>query len=101
MYAIRSYYELSKLDDLTLLKGRDVSMGGMVTNVRKATTKKGNPYAILTLEDFTGSFEFAFFGSDFTEYIAYLETGFFLMIKGRVQEKRYSQDELEVKINLV
>ena len=58
--------ELKQLSELEELNGREVSMGGMVTNVRRGTTKKGNPFAIMTLEDFSGSYEFAFFGPDYT-----------------------------------
>lgn len=91
--------QLKQLDDLESLKGRDITVGGMVVGVRRGTTKKGNPFAILTLEDYSASHEFAFFGRDFTDYIPYLENGYFIMIKGHVQARKYNNEELEVKIN--
>ncbi|TAJ14654.1 DNA polymerase III subunit alpha [Marinilabiliaceae bacterium JC017] len=91
--------EIKQLNDLEHLKGRDISVGGMVVNVRKGTTKKGNPFGIITLEDYSGSYEFAFFGTDYTDYLGYLEEGFFLMIKGKIQPKRYNQEELEFKVH--
>ncbi len=90
---------LKNLENLDALKGRDVSMGGMVVGVRMGTTKKGNPFAIMTMEDYSGSFEFAFFGTDYTDHLPFLQEGFFLMIKGKVQPKRYNQEEMEVKIH--
>ncbi|WP_430817800.1 DNA polymerase III subunit alpha [Carboxylicivirga sp. RSCT41] len=93
------HHRLKQLDDLEAMRGRDITLAGSVVNVRRGTTKKGNPYAIMTMEDYTGSFEFAFFGNDFTEYLPYLEIGYFIMVKGRVQPRRYNQDELEFKIN--
>jgi len=91
--------DLKQLDNLENLKGRDIAVAGMVVNMRRGTTKKGNPFGIMTLEDYSGSYEFAFFGNDFTDYMPYLEIGYFIMIKGRVQERRYNKEELEVKIN--
>ncbi|MCU4176994.1 DNA polymerase III subunit alpha [Carboxylicivirga sp. N1Y90] len=93
------HHNFKQLDDLEAMKGRDLSFGGMVVAVRRGTTKKGNPFGIMTIEDYSGSFEFAFFGNDFTEYLPYLEVGYFLMIKGRVQPKRFNKEELEMKIN--
>jgi DNA polymerase-3 subunit alpha len=93
------HHRLKQLDDLEAMRGRDITLAGSVVNVRRGTTKKGNPYAIMTMEDYTGSFEFAFFGNDFTEYLPYLEIGYFIMVKGRVQPRRYNQEELEFKIN--
>ncbi len=92
------HHNLKQLDDLESLQGRDVTFAGMVVGMRRGTTKKGNPFGIMTMEDYSGSFEFAFFGNDFTDYLPYLEVGYFLMVKGRVQPKRYNKDELEVKI---
>ena len=93
------HHRLKQLDDLEAMKGREITIAGSVVATRRGTTKKGNPYAIMTMEDYSGSYEFAFFGNDFTEYLPYLEIGYFIMIKGRVQPRRYNQDELEIKIN--
>jgi len=93
------HHRLKQLDDLEAMKGREITIAGSVVATRRGTTKKGNPYAIMTMEDYSGSYEFAFFGNDFTEYLPYLEIGYFIMIKGRIQPRRYNQDELEIKIN--
>jgi DNA polymerase-3 subunit alpha len=93
------HHRLKQLDDLESMKGRDITVAGSIINVRRGTTKTGNPYAIMTMEDYTGSYEFAFFGNDYTEYLPYLENGYFIMIKGRIQAKRFNQEELEFKVN--
>ncbi len=93
------HHRLKQLDDLEALKGRELTLAGSIVATRRGTTKKGNPYAIMTMEDYSGSYEFAFFGNDFTDYLPYLEMGYFIMVKARVQPRRYNQDELEVKIN--
>lgn len=89
---------LPELDNLDELQGREVTTGGMVTAVRHSTTKRGNPYGILTLEDYSGPFEFAFFGSDYITFKNYFQEGLSLLVKGRVQARKYGNGDLEFKI---
>ena len=57
-----------ELADVNKLEGReDVTIGGIVTNVRTGFTKTGKPYGIVTLEDFAGSGELALFGEKWGE----------------------------------
>lgn len=57
-----------ELNDKETLVGREVLAGGIVTGFREGTTKTGNPFGILKVEDFTGSGEIALFGQDYIEY---------------------------------
>lgn len=94
--------ELKEFQDLEAIKGREFAVGGMVTNVREGVTRqKGNPFAILTLEDYSGSHDFPFFGRDFVEFGNYFRSGMFLMIKGRVQPRSYNPDQIETKIKQI
>ena len=98
---LRNYcnFQLKDFGDLEAVKGREFTVGGMVTNVREGVTRnKGSQYAILTLEDYSGSHEFAFFGRDYVDFGNYLRNGMFLMIKGRVQGKKFKPEELETKV---
>ena len=57
-----------ELADVNKLEGReDVTIGGIVTNVRTGFTKTGKPYGIVTLEDFAGSGELGLFGEKWGE----------------------------------
>jgi DNA polymerase-3 subunit alpha len=94
----------AKMDDFKNpdnLKNKELSAGGMVTNVRKGTTKNGNPFGIVTIEDFSGSHEFPFFGNDYIEFGKYMENGLFLFLKGKYQPKRFNNQEFEFKINSI
>ncbi|SMO61725.1 DNA polymerase III, alpha subunit [Saccharicrinis carchari] len=94
--------KLSDLEDLEKMKGRDITVGGIVTATRSGMTKTGNPFGIMTLEDYTGSFEFAFFGRDYPDYAQFLVRGYYIMVRAKVQEKTWSKDgELEVKVNKI
>ncbi len=77
----------SDLKDLPLLQGKQLRIGGMVTNTRIGTSKAGNPYGIFSLEDYAGAFEFALFGQNFVEYNKYMFKDLYLYINAIVQEK--------------
>ena len=89
---------MAELDDKAALVGREITMGGIVTAVRRGTSKNGNPYGIAKIEDYSGSYEIPFFGNDWVSFQGYLGEGTFLYIKARCQPKQWRQDELEVKI---
>jgi DNA polymerase-3 subunit alpha len=89
------------LSNLTPLQDRDLIMGGVVTDIREGQTKKGNPYGIAKVEDYTGAFEFAFFGNDWIEKKNFFVPGMFLYMKGKCQPKQWKKDEYEVKVNTI
>lgn len=89
---------LSELEDKTALVGREITMGGIVTSVRRGISKNGNPYGIAKIEDYSGFAEIPFFGNDWVTYQGYLGEGTFLYIKARCQPKQWRPEELDVKI---
>ncbi|MFO8000923.1 MAG: DNA polymerase III subunit alpha [Marinilabilia sp.] len=98
--------KLSDLQDLAAINGRTFIVGGMVTGIRRGVTRaRENPFAILTLEDYSGSHDFAFFGRDYTDYSKFHsipdDGSIFLLIKGKVQPKKYRPEELEAKVTSI
>ena len=89
---------MSELDDKAALVGREITMGGIVTAVRRGISKNGNPYGIAKIEDYSGSAELPFFGNDWVAYQGYLGERTFLFIKARCQPKQWKPNELELKI---
>ena len=87
-----------ELGDRDALKGREMTIGGMVTGVRRGISKNGNPYGIARIEDFSGSSELAFFGNDWVTYSGYLNEGTFLFIRAKCQGKQWNPDDLEIKV---
>ncbi|OJX91279.1 MAG: DNA polymerase III subunit alpha [Paludibacter sp. 47-17] len=75
------------LKDLPPLYGKTLRIGGMVTAVRHGTSKAGNPYGILTLEDYDGAFEFALFGNNYIDFSKYMLKDLYLLIVATVQER--------------
>ncbi|WP_321478531.1 DNA polymerase III subunit alpha [uncultured Bacteroides sp.] len=90
------------LENKAELAGREITMGGIVTSIRRGVTKNGNPYGIARLEDYSGSAELPFFGNDWATYQGFFTTeGISLYIHARCQPKQWRQDELEIKITSI
>ncbi len=89
---------MAELEDKDSLVGREITMGGIVTSVRKGISKNGNPFGIAKIEDYSGSAEFAFFGTDWVNYQGFLNERMFLFIKARCQPRQWKQNELELKV---
>ena len=89
---------MAELEDKSALVGREITMGGIVTSVRRGISKNGNPYGIAKIEDYSGSAELPFFGNDWVTFQGYLGEGTFLFIKARCQPKQLRPEELDIKI---
>ena len=82
-------------------RGRDITMGGIVTALRRGTARNGNPYGIAKIEDYSGSAELPFFGNDWVTFQGYLQEGTFIYIKARCQPRPWKQDQLELKVTSI
>jgi DNA polymerase-3 subunit alpha len=61
-----------------------VTVGGMVTSVQRKTTKKGSPWAIVTLEDLEGSVDIMVFPQAYTSVSTLLVDDAVIIVKARV-----------------
>ncbi len=96
-------YSLSDLQDLPALENKQVSVAGLVTEVKNLMTKTGRPFGAVTIEDYTDSHRFMLFGKDYEDFRNYLFDGYSLLVKGTVQENPWKKDvrELEFKIRSI
>lgn len=92
---------VSDFNDMETMNGKEVSFGGMVSSWREGQTRHGSPFTIFKLEDFNGSYEFPLFGDDSINYGRFARPGLSLFIRGRVQPRRYSQSQSELKISSI
>lgn len=86
------------LDKVLEQKNREIKIGGIVSNVNLRTTKNGDRFAILTLEDFNGKFELPIWSKDYIKYAAFCEAGTFLFATGKVQPSYRDPNAFEFKI---
>jgi len=90
--------QLSAFSDVNTLKGRDLCLGGIITDSMTGKTQTGKDYGSFTLEDYSGSYKFMLFGSDFITYRNFLSKGFQVLVKGRFQERRYDASKIDFSI---
>ena len=72
---------LSIFENQEQLLNRDVSVGGIVTNVEHRLAKNGKGWALFTIEDYTSSFEFKIFGEEYLKFKHFLVPNSFLYLK--------------------
>lgn len=96
-------HKLSDLHELDKLFNKQVSVAGLVTEVKHLMTKTGRPFGSITIEDYSDSYRFMLFGKDYEEFRNYLFEGYSLLVKGTVQENTWKKEtrELEFKIRVI
>lgn len=75
--------------DLAELEDRsEIVVGGMLTTVKKITTKRGDAMAFASLEDLTGTVEIVVFPKTYQQYSSMLKIDCPLLIKGITNENK-------------
>ncbi len=82
-------------------KNREIIFGGIITGFENRTSKTGNAFGKLIIEDYQGSVELMLFGKDFIEYNKYMVQGLFIFVKARVQERYNQPGSLEIKLSKI
>ena len=70
-----------------------VALAGLVTSVETKISRNGKPFAKVNVEDFSGIYEFAFFGKDYENFMNYLHEHTAIYIEGEICEKYFLKPE--------
>jgi DNA polymerase-3 subunit alpha len=92
---------LADLQNLREYLDREVVVAGMIIETRNGIGKNGKPYGSFTLQDYSDSFRFMLFDKDYVENSKFFTMGYYLLVKGRVQKRRFKEDELEFSIKKI
>jgi DNA polymerase-3 subunit alpha len=84
----------SLVTDEERAEGSTVTIAGLVTAVVRKTTKKGDVYAVVTLEDLEGSVDVIVFPRDYQACATLLVEDSVVLVKGRVKRSRDDAVEL-------
>ena len=84
--------QISELQNLitecnTTRKTAKVSIAGFITAASETQTKTGRPMSKMTVEDYSGSYEFAFFGKDHETFMQYEKPHTAIFIEGMIEER--------------
>jgi DNA polymerase-3 subunit alpha len=94
--AIERYTTATTKDCMTLGEGVEVTLGGMITRVKKSVTKNGRsagmPMAMITIEDLEGQIDGVLFADVFADsakrYPGAIENESIVFLKGRIDRRR-------------
>lgn len=98
-YYMELNYGMKSVKDFTEAapeEGRELTFGGMVTKYIERPTKKGGNFAIITLEDYTGSTEIRLFGQKYIDFSRYGKEGTPVMVTVRAESRYNNAPQFEV-----
>ncbi|MCS6929743.1 MAG: DNA polymerase III subunit alpha [Saprospiraceae bacterium] len=81
-------------------KGQKVAVAGFVVKVEHRITQKGNTWARVLLQDYTGDLEVFFFSDAYVKFRNFLQEGECLYVEGDYQP-RFDSDTYELRVNQV
>lgn len=73
----------------------EVVVGGVITRIRKVRTKKNEPMAFVTIEDFAGAIDVTVFPSVYEEYKKWLVNDGIVVVKGKANRRERIRDDEE------
>ncbi|MDV7187755.1 DNA polymerase III subunit alpha [Lutibacter sp. TH_r2] len=88
------------LQDLKNIEGREVAIGGIISDVEHRIAKNGNGWASFTLDDYEGSYEFRIFSEEYLKFKHFLVPNSFVYIK-LVGRKNYYNDDIRISFNSI
>ncbi|GAB4383238.1 MAG: hypothetical protein Kow0075_15340 [Salibacteraceae bacterium] len=93
-----SNVELAELDDLSVVSSKsEARVAGIISDVEHRTSSKGMPYGRFTLEDKSGSFEFALFRDDYIRFKNYLEKDWCILATLKVESWFSKREQQKVE----
>ncbi|SKB52933.1 DNA polymerase-3 subunit alpha [Sphingobacterium nematocida] len=82
-----SEVEEDVLLDFNRIKNKEAVVGGIIANAAHRVSKNGKPFGSFVIEDYSDSYEIAVFGEDYVKFKGYFQDGYFVQIRGLVQER--------------
>jgi DNA polymerase-3 subunit alpha len=84
---------------LLRFKGKNISFAGMVINAEHRTSKNGNLYGSMEIEDFTDSYRFTLWSDEYLRFKHMLVEGTQLFIQARVDSSKNNPNRIDIRIN--
>ena len=92
----------TELDDkVALTKKNELLIGGIVTGIKSKFTKTGKPCGFVTIEDFEGSGELAFFGEEWGRWRGHLTEGCSVLITAKCTQKYPDSTYYDLQISSI
>ena len=72
-------------------KNQSCLLGGVITSAEQLRSKMGNPWGRYTIEDYTGSYQIALFGTAYQQFAHMMLKDLYVLITGVVQQRNAGQ----------
>jgi DNA polymerase-3 subunit alpha len=83
---------IALFNNLDQYVNRELTFGGVVTDVQHRVSKQGKGWALFTIEDYTDSFEFRIFGEEYLKFRHFLLKNSFVYVKVFIREGWVNRD---------
>ncbi|MEO1031702.1 MAG: DNA polymerase III subunit alpha [Bacteroidota bacterium] len=83
---------VSVFNDLQTVVNREITFGGVVTDIQHRVSKQGKGWAAFTIEDYTDSYEFRIFGEDYLKFRHFLVQNSFVYVRAFIKEGWVNRD---------
>jgi DNA polymerase-3 subunit alpha len=82
---------VAMLNDPSAYLGRDLLIAAVITNAEHRSTKRGDAFGSLFIEDYQEAFKLNLFNETYLKFKHFMEPGTFVAIKGRIEVPRFRQ----------
>jgi DNA polymerase-3 subunit alpha len=84
---------ISQINDDSISHEQIVTIGGLITQIQRKVSRRGDSWAIVTVEDLEGAIDVMFFANSYTQHSMNLMEDRIVIIRGRI-DKREEQVKL-------
>ena len=81
---------VDKLANLEALGEREVRFAGLVSDCKKMTSRSGEGFGSMTIDDYSGSYELRLFGQEYGDFAGFFQDDTFIYCRGRVTIRNYT-----------
>ena len=92
------YFTNTEIADFMPIVGKTATFGGVITKVTVRADKRGNPFAIFAIEDYSGSTELRLFSEAYLRYKGFLEEGKIVLIKAGGKTRYGADSEADAEV---
>jgi DNA polymerase-3 subunit alpha len=82
---------VAMLNDPSSYQGRDLLIAAVISNAEHRSTKRGDAFGSLFIEDYQEAFKLNLFNETYLKFKHFMEPGTFVAIKGRIEVPRFRQ----------
>ena len=83
---------VAMFNNLETYVNKELTFGGVVTDVQHRISKQGKGWGLFTVDDYTDSFEFRIFGEEYLKYRHFLMKNNFIYVRTFVREGWINRD---------